>query len=85
MEIDTLSQSPSRSSFLAYKTFMDFPLKSLILYCKNNGNLALYYQVLAEINVDSTFSIILGDFNINAIEPKFSDLMTFIRLYENCF
>ena len=85
MEVDTLSQSPSRSSFLAYETFMDFPLKFLILYCKNNGNLVLYYQVLAEINVDSTFSIILGDFNIDAIEPKFSDLMTFIRLCANCF
>ena len=67
VEIDTLSQSPGRSSFLACKAIMDFPLKALLLYCQNNGNLALFYQQLAEINADSTFNIILGDFNINFI------------------
>ena len=58
MEIDTLSQSPGRSSFLACKALTDFPLKVLLLYRKSNGDLALFYQELAEINADSTFNTI---------------------------
>ena len=49
---------------------MDFPLKVLPLYGKNNGNLVLFYQALAEINVNSTFNIILGDFDINSTEQN---------------
>ena len=58
MEIDTLSQSPGRSSFLACKALRNFSLKVLLLYRKSNGELALCYQERAEINADSTFHII---------------------------
>ena len=53
---------------MRYKAFMDFPLKVLPLYRKNNGNLVLFYQALAEINVNSSSNIILGDFDINSTE-----------------
>ena len=69
-EIDILSQSPGISSFLACKGLMFFSLKVLLLYRKNNGNLALLYQEFAEINAGITFNIILGDFNINFLEQK---------------
>ena len=45
---------------------MDFPFKVLLLYCKNNGNLALFYQELTEINRDR----ILCDLNISFIEQN---------------
>ena len=66
MKINTLSQSPARLSFLAFKALMDFPFKVLLLYCKNNGNLALFYQELTEINRDR----ILCDLNISFIEQN---------------
>ena len=49
---------------------MDFPLKVLLLFHKSNGTLELFYQELAEINANSTFNIILDDFNVNAVEPN---------------
>ena len=49
---------------------MDFWLKNLLLFYKNYGILALFYKELADINADSSFNIILGDFNISVIEQK---------------
>ena len=49
---------------------MSFSLKVLLLYRKNNGNLALLYQEFVEINAGNTFNIILGDFNINFLEQN---------------
>ena len=67
-----LSQCPGISSFLACKALMDFPfsIQFLLLYCKNNGNVALFYQEFTEMNAGNAFNIILGDLNITFIEQN---------------
>ena len=58
---------------------MDFWLKNLLLFYKNYGILALFYKELADINADSSFNIILGDFNISVIEQNSQMSQLFLK------
>ena len=49
---------------------MAFSFKTLVLYRKNGGNVNNFYEELIEVNTHQIFEIMLGDFNINALEPN---------------
>ena len=42
----------------------------LLLYCENSENLNNFYENLIEINTHQNFDIILGYFNVNALEQS---------------
>ena len=50
--------------------FMNFSFRVLLLYRKNSENLNNFYENLIEINTHQNFDIILGDFNVNALEQN---------------
>ena len=48
---------------------MEAQLNILLLYRKITSNLAGFYEHLREINFSQNIDLLLGDFNINALEP----------------
>ena len=49
---------------------MNFSFRVLLLYRKNSENLNNFYENLIEINTHQNFDIILGDFDVNALEQN---------------
>ena len=49
---------------------MSFSYRVLLLHRKNSENLNKFYENLIEINTHQDVDIILGDFNVNALEQN---------------
>ena len=60
--------------------FMNFSVRVLLLYLKNSENVNNFYENLIEINTHQNFDIILGDFNVNALEQN-SQVKQVLRNY----
>ena len=50
--------------------FMSFSFRVLLLHRKNSENLNNFYENLIEINTHQNVDIILGDFNVYALEQN---------------
>ena len=50
--------------------FINFSFRVLLLYRKNSESLNNFCENLIEINTHQNFDIILGDFNVNALEQN---------------
>ena len=50
---------------------MNLPFRVLLLYHKNSENLNNFFENLIEINTYQNFDVILGDFNVNALDQNF--------------
>ena len=48
---------------------MEAQLNVSLLYCKIITNLAGFYEHLREINFSQNVDLLLGEFNINALDP----------------
>ena len=48
---------------------MEAQLNVSLLYCKIITNLAGFYEHLREINLSQNTDLLLGEFNINALDP----------------
>ena len=64
-------QIPGKSFFFSFRklTLTDTQLNILILNRKITTNLAGFYEHLREINFSQNIYLLLGDFNINALDP----------------
>ena len=70
--VDVVShhQIPGKSFFSFRKlTFMEAQLNILFLYRKSTTNLVGFHEHLSEINFSRNIDLLLGDFNINALDP----------------
>ena len=50
---------------------MNLPFRVLLLYHKNSENLNNFFENLIEINTYQNFDVILGNFNVNALDQNF--------------
>ena len=63
-------QIPGKLFFSFRKlTLKEGQLNILLLYCKITTNLAGFYEHLREINFSQNIDLLLGDFNINVLDP----------------
>ena len=71
-----------RKSFFSFRqlTFLKVQLNILLLYCKITRNLAGFYEHLIEINFSQNIDLLLGDFNINALDPT----SRILQMMSNC-
>ena len=70
--VDVVShhQIPGKLFFSFRKlTLKEGQLNILLLYCKITTNLAGFYEHLREINFSQNIDLLLGDFNINVLDP----------------